>query len=339
MEMQKHNESLDDTAFNRRVTKKSRKDWVFNPKGKSAVCILHEYLQQSIKKPPEYEYTETESAATPYSATVSIDGVVHGKGLGSSKKHAKTEAARQTLEILIPDFKETLGEDIAGATNSTSTALNELPDVSFFDPYRIEDPRIADLCQRVGEPSPYAILITCLQKNRSSWGDTNIETNLVPKRNKRNEFTMSVKGKGEVTVICKNKRDGKQMAAQKLLQVLHPHLRSWSKVLALYGSRSIQAQKLKKVKESEVTSLQSKNRAPGQDGERAKGASPVFDHSPSQAILDKLKLEMKKLAEQKRLDPDSVLGKLSQNPLKANPALVKSKTKHRQTQTEIVTQK
>ena len=67
---------------------------------------------------------------------MSIDGVVHGKGLGSSKKHAKTEAARQTLEILIPDFKETLGEDIAGATNSTSTALNELPDVSFFDPYR-----------------------------------------------------------------------------------------------------------------------------------------------------------------------------------------------------------
>ena len=67
---------------------------------------------------------------------MSIDGVVHGKGLGSSKKHAKTEAARQTLEILIPDFKETLGEDIAGATNSSSTALNELPDVSFFDPYR-----------------------------------------------------------------------------------------------------------------------------------------------------------------------------------------------------------
>ena len=97
--------------------------------------------------------------------------------------------------------------------------------VQIFD-CRIEDPRIADLCQRVGEPSPYAILIACLQKNRSSWGDTNIETNRVPKRNKRNEFTMSVKGKGEVTVICKNKRDGKQMAAQKLLQVLHPHLRS-----------------------------------------------------------------------------------------------------------------
>ena len=85
--------------------------------------------------------------------------------------------------------------------------------------------------------------------------------------------------------------------------------------------------------------MQSKNRA-GQDGERAKGASPVFDHSPSQAILDKLKLEMKKLAEQKKLNPDSVLGKLSQNPLTTNAAFINSKTKHRQTQTDnaMVTQ-
>ena len=75
-------------------------------------------------------------AYPPNSATVSIDGVVYGKGLGSSKKHAKTEAALQTLEILIPDFKEALGEDIAGASNSSSTELNELPDVSFFDSLR-----------------------------------------------------------------------------------------------------------------------------------------------------------------------------------------------------------
>jgi len=45
---------------------------------------------------------------------------------------------------------------------------------------------------------------------------------------------------------------------------------------------------------------------------------------PSHLRLDKLRLEIKKLAEQIRLDPDSVLGKLSQNPLKANPALVNS---------------
>ena len=66
------NQTRSNAHFCRRVTKKSRKDWVFNPKGKSAVCILHEYLQQSIKKPPEYEYTETESAATPYSGLLPL---------------------------------------------------------------------------------------------------------------------------------------------------------------------------------------------------------------------------------------------------------------------------
>ena len=52
-------------------------------------------------------------------------------------------------------------------------------------------------------------------------------------------------------------------------------------------------------------------------------ASPVLAQ-PSHLRLDKLRLEIKKLAEQIRLDPGSVLGKLSQNPLNANPALVNS---------------
>ena len=114
---------------------------MFNPKGKSAVCILHEYLQQSVKKPPEYDYKETESSTTPYSATVLIDGVEYGKGVGSSKKCAKTEAARQTLEILIPEFKDTLGKELAaagpgGAAGAGASSLNELPDVSYFDSLR-----------------------------------------------------------------------------------------------------------------------------------------------------------------------------------------------------------
>lgn len=46
--------------------KKTKKNWIFNPKGKSYVCILHEYLQHSIKKTPEYTYAETDSVSTPY---------------------------------------------------------------------------------------------------------------------------------------------------------------------------------------------------------------------------------------------------------------------------------
>jgi microprocessor complex subunit DGCR8 len=53
-------------------------------------------------------------------------------------------------------------------------------------------------------------------------------------------------------VICKNKRDGKQMAAQKLLQMLHPNVKSWGSLVRMYGSRAISAQKLKKERETEV---------------------------------------------------------------------------------------
>ena len=58
---------------------------------------------------------------------------------------------------------------------------------------------------------------------------------------------MKVQGK-EVRVICKNKKDGKQMASQKILRELHPQIQSWGALLRLYGSTAIQAQKLKKEK-------------------------------------------------------------------------------------------
>lgn len=36
--------------------------------------------------------------------------------------------------------------------------------LQFFDEVKIEDPRVAELCAKTTEPSPYAILLTCLQR-------------------------------------------------------------------------------------------------------------------------------------------------------------------------------
>ena len=141
----------------------------------------------------------------------------------------------------------------------------------------------SDMCMRAGEPSPYAVLMTCLQKNYD-YGQQNVEQNLIPRRNKKNEFIMKVNGR-TVSVICKNKKDGKQLASQKLLQLIHPQIETWGSLLRLYGSTAIQAQKLKKERESEVTVLQSRH-----------SSHP----SPSQAILEKLKEEMRKLAARKK---------------------------------------
>jgi len=87
---------------------KANKEYIMNPQGKSSVCILHEYVQHALRKQPTYVFRELENAATPYSATVVINNMQYGTGYGSSKKQAKAEAAKVTLEILIPQMKEQL---------------------------------------------------------------------------------------------------------------------------------------------------------------------------------------------------------------------------------------
>lgn len=36
----------------------------------------------------------------------------------------------------------------------------------------------------------------------------------------------------------KNKRVGKQLASQKILQLLHPHVKNWGSLLRMYGRES-----------------------------------------------------------------------------------------------------
>lgn len=61
-----------------------------------------------------------ENAATPYMATVSINEMQYGVGYGTSKKQAKSDAAKATLEILIPEMraKITADEKAGGSTTS-----------------------------------------------------------------------------------------------------------------------------------------------------------------------------------------------------------------------------
>lgn len=87
----------------------------------------------------------------------------------------------------------------------------------FFDEIKVEDPRVAEFCAKTTEPSPHAILLTCLQRN-FGLGDMDIKYQGNTLKHQKNEFTMTV-GKHTTTVVCKNKRDGKQRASQAILQV------------------------------------------------------------------------------------------------------------------------
>ncbi|CAD1476530.1 unnamed protein product [Heterotrigona itama] len=265
------------------------KHWIMNPSGKSYVCILHEYVQHALKKQPTYKFKELENAATPYSAVVCINDMEYGSGFGSSKKQAKANAARKTLEILIPQMRDKISGDNGGDTVSGNNSrmikasrANSDTDLSFFDEISITDPRVAEFCAKTTEPSPHAILITCLQRNYGL-GDMHINYSVNTLKHQRNEFTMRV-GKHEATVVCRNKKDGKQRAAQAILQLMHPHIQSWGSLLRLYGSRSVKSFKEKKQLEQEITLLQGK----------------AAINQPNHAILSKLRQEMRKLAEQRQ---------------------------------------
>lgn len=195
------------------VSSRSRKQWILNPNGKSFVCILHEYVQHALKKQPTYEFKELENAATPYSATVCVNGVKYGTGYGTSKKQAKAEAAKETLEILIPDMKE----KIPGLKPDKNAIKPNYKDLSVFDDIKITDARVAEFCNKTTEPPPHQILLTCLSRN-FGLGDVDINYDIETTRNKKNKFTLTV-GKHKATVYCKNKREGKQLASQEILQV------------------------------------------------------------------------------------------------------------------------
>ncbi|XP_054272862.1 microprocessor complex subunit DGCR8-like [Macrosteles quadrilineatus] len=251
---------------------RSKGERIVNPKGKSSACIVHEYVQHALKKPPTYEYKEVQDPDTPYSATAFIGDVHYGIGMGASKKQAKEEAAKASLEILIPDM------------NSLESLKNPKADnTSILEQIRIEDPRAMEFCVKASEPSPYAILRRCLSQH-SMLDELQSHYKQNPKIQKEGEYTMAV-GEHKVTVVCENKSNGKQLAAQAILQALHPNIKHWGPLLRKYGSQSIEIEKEWKREQKSVTTLQ----------------KCTSKNQPNFAVLEKLRSEMLKLKVKKEL--------------------------------------
>lgn len=60
-------------------------------------------------------------------------------------------------------------------------------------------------------------------KRNAAYGDTEIKVHSVRVKHQRHQFDMDV-GKHRVSVICANKREGKQKASQAMLKKLHPNV-------------------------------------------------------------------------------------------------------------------
>ncbi|XP_059047277.1 microprocessor complex subunit DGCR8 [Achroia grisella] len=263
---------------------KPTRDWVMNMNGRSYLSEFHEYVWRALQKQPVYEFKQLENAMQPYQATVYIGGMQYGVGRGSSKRQAKSAAARASIHILIPEMRDDGHHTDTPATHhapaAPATHAAPAPDTDlFFDEVEIEDPRITEICVATCEPSPHDILRTCLLRNFGA-GERHIHTEMKKLEFQKIELTMKV-GKHTATVVCKNKKTAKQRASQSILQLLHPHVRTWGSLLRLYGSRSVKSCKEKKLEEQEITLLQDKAR----------------HNEPNYAVIEKLRHEMRKLRE------------------------------------------
>jgi microprocessor complex subunit DGCR8 len=45
----------------------------------------------------------------------------------------------------------------------------------------------------------------------------------------------------EVEVNCTKKKEGRQLAAQKILKEMHPHIQTWGSMLRLYDSKLLES--------------------------------------------------------------------------------------------------
>ncbi|VDP07452.1 unnamed protein product [Soboliphyme baturini] len=256
--------------------------------GKTSIAVLHEYVQKVLKGLISYEFSETRNAANPYCATVKLMTVGRsrgdavgisqedslctiGTGVGNSKKNAKLEAAKQALHVLIPGI-EFNDDGVADVTPHDDV-------IQLFDLIQITDSRVHELSAKAGQPTPFVILQECLKRN-SALGNTTINMKIERIKHQQHEFILNV-GKHEVRVFCSNKKEGKQKAAQSMLERLHPQIKTWGSLIRLYGyGAQRRLQETRKEKDSIIRLQSQSKRQPNE---------------PNTAILSKLRSEMKKL--------------------------------------------
>ncbi|XP_025191992.1 microprocessor complex subunit DGCR8-like [Melanaphis sacchari] len=206
-------------------------------KGKSYISILHEYIQRVLKTSSHsFMIKELENSKYPYLSIAIIDEIQYGIGTGSTKKQAKTNSAKATLEILLPSVKQF-------HIDSSSQARNGIEDISYLDHYKIfdqlkvTDSKIPQICAQSIESTPYEMLKLCIKRNFGNSSNLLYEVDQMQNESDGDNYyrcTMIIR-KYSATVICKDKLGGRQKGAQALLKVLHPHIHYYGSLLRLYS--------------------------------------------------------------------------------------------------------
>lgn len=278
------------------------KELNINMTNKTALSILYEYASQVHKTNPRFEIVEKENPKDPFHAICYIADKISGKGTGNSKKTAKTAAAEAALTVLIPDFKSQCG-------TTTNTKKNYDDASTFFDDFPIEHSHIYLHSQKLGSPLPYDVLLTCLKYNFAINMSRNqkefIEEDIKPIKYRNCLYRMKL-AQYDVEVNCTKKKEGRQLASQKILQQMHPHLTTWGSILRLYCTQMAEALLNNDLKsnDSELVDRNNGNtNNSSNDKSKANNQNELIQKAkPNKELLEKLKEEMRKIKKSNNTD-------------------------------------
>ncbi|XP_065184869.1 microprocessor complex subunit DGCR8-like [Sycon ciliatum] len=199
-----------------------------NTAGKTPLSVLNEYCQRILRVRPEFVSGELEDPKTPFQVVVTLNGMKYGVGVGTNKKIAKQMAAELTLQALNPT--------VAKRLQTSNSRQAETAGLDAFEDMPVDDPGVPQLCQELGMPRPSQVLAECLRRNQHSQPMTcDLKVEVLNSRACRYKMTC---GDHAVEGKCPSKKNGRQVASQAMLKMLHPHVLTWAAMMALYCDKT-----------------------------------------------------------------------------------------------------
>ncbi|XP_047543757.1 microprocessor complex subunit DGCR8-like [Vanessa atalanta] len=191
------------------------------------LSIFHEYVCNILQKQPTFVYKQSANSSM-IKATVLIGNDNYGEGFGYSKREAKLNAIRLSMQRLIPEVHRFILHPPISQRQIYSNANIG------FDDLEITDPKVLNCDDATPETAPHDVLLVSIRE----MGDEESSIQIQTRRLKYNciELTMQV-NQHSATVLDNNRRSAKQRAAQAILKALHPALLSYGSLLRKYGIR------------------------------------------------------------------------------------------------------
>ncbi|KAL5112938.1 Microprocessor complex subunit DGCR8 [Taenia crassiceps] len=226
--------SLEDLENN--LIEQRAKERIFRLFDKSPICILHEYCQSVLHVQSTFKPLLIENDKQLFHYAIVINNVTYPIGSGNSKKLARSEAARLALFEILPEYKAFFeGKKQSGslAVESSGSMLSEA-DLDLFRAVSVTDRQVYDIVttRQLNCAAPYTIFGEYVKRHCIPESDVHSNMRIHGKNNHIYEISV---GEHRVQVHCKNKRAGRNYAAQDMLAKLHPKVKTWADLLELYG--------------------------------------------------------------------------------------------------------